>query len=208
MFDTDFCKAPSVIAVNLLPHILSDDSYDTLNTAGEYGRTFRVHHGYAALGPDRGRQPHVIALLEHHFDGDKKISRAEVLTILVTTITQLEHAYLDGHCITPVMIFSFVNSFQRRVLQTRVTDNGISVQKSELYNFRTQNDFEDSVGLFSRYMASTRMGDTRKLVAFDIKAQEMPVLTNKVATANLKDVAPTLDSTLPAAVQDIGKGKE
>lgn len=65
---------------------------------------FRVDHRYAALGSDRERQPHVIVLIQHYFDGNDKISRAEVLTILMTITTQLEHKSLDAHCITPVSV--------------------------------------------------------------------------------------------------------
>lgn len=70
---------------------------------------FHVHHGYAVLGPDREQQPHVIVLIEHYFDGDDKISRAEILTILVAIMTQLEHKSLDAHCITPVSAFASLN---------------------------------------------------------------------------------------------------
>ncbi|KAJ9396092.1 hypothetical protein DTO282F9_6935 [Paecilomyces variotii] len=157
---------------NLCPDILSDDSYDALNAAGEYGSVFRVDHRYAALGSDRERQPHVIVLIQHYFDGNDKISRAEVLTILMTITTQLEHKSLDAHCITPA----------------HVTDNGISIKKSELYNFKTHTELEDSMTLFSRYMAGYRIGDTEKFVMFDINAQEIRAITPEVAALDLNNI--------------------
>ncbi|KAJ9235411.1 hypothetical protein DTO169E5_6127 [Paecilomyces variotii] len=183
---------------HLCPDILSNNSYDALNAAGEYGSVFRVDHGYAALGSDRERQPHVIVLIQHYFDGNDKISRAEVLTILMTIMTQLEHKSLDARCITPVMIFSFMNSFQGRVLQAHVTDSGISIKKSELYNFKTHTELEDSMTLFSRYMAGYRIGDTEKFVMFDIKAREIRAITPEVAALDLNNITLAAQDSISA----------
>lgn len=95
------------------------------------------------------------------------------------------------------MIFSFMDSFQGRVLQAHVTDNGISIKKSKLYNFKIQTELEDSMDLFSRYMAGYRIGDTRKFVVFDIKAQEIPTATAEVAAANIQDAVPAPGNSKP-----------
>lgn len=70
------------------------------------------------------------------------------------------------------MIISFMNSFQGRILQAHVTDSELLIQKTKLHSFRTQSEFEQSMQLFLRYIASDRVGDTRQLVSLDLNAQK------------------------------------
>lgn len=91
-----------------------------------------------------------------------------------------------------------MNSFQGRVLQAHVTDNGISIKKSELYNFKTHTELEDSMTLFSRYMAGYRIGDTEKFVMFDIKAQEIRAITPEVAALDLNNITLAAQDSISA----------
>lgn len=62
------------------------------------------------------------------------------------------------------MVVSFMDSLQGRILQAHMTNSGLIIKKSKLYDFDRQADFEKSMTLFSRYMACDRIGNTRKFV--------------------------------------------
>lgn len=72
------------------------------------------------------------------------------------------------------MVVSFMRSLQGRILQAHVTSSGIVIKKSKLYDFEKQTDFEQSITLFTRYVAGDRIGDTRQLTIFDLGTEEMP----------------------------------
>ncbi|KAJ9364437.1 hypothetical protein DTO280E4_1683 [Paecilomyces variotii] len=109
----------------------------------------------------REDEPHVSIILSCFYQGKEDISHAEVSTILAAMVTQLEHDKLESHSITPVLLISFMN-FQGRILQAYATNDGLVIQKSKLCSFRTQEEFEKSMSLFLRWIASERVGDTYK----------------------------------------------
>lgn len=77
-----------------------------LNATGySKNRMFAVYDGYVAVPSSRRiNEPHVSIMIEHSYAASDSISRAEVLTILAATMTQLEHKHLEEHYITPVRI--------------------------------------------------------------------------------------------------------
>ena len=66
------------------------------------------------------------------------------------------------------MVVSSMGSKEGRIVQAHVTNSGVVVQKSKLYSFKSAKDLKNSGDLFSRYMASRRIGDTRRHVSLDI----------------------------------------
>jgi hypothetical protein len=92
-------------------------------------------------------------------------------------------------------------------LQAHITNRGLVVQKTKLYNFGIQTKFEESIALFSRYMACDRVGDTRKLVTFDINAQQIPIRTSSVTATKSTGEITTWENIAPSSPQDIGKGR-
>ncbi|GAD95905.1 hypothetical protein PMAA_014700 [Paecilomyces variotii No. 5] len=169
------------------PEILHEDLFDALSSAGalqkegRFGSIFEITDGYCAVPWSvRVNEPHVIVMISHRYTADEKISRAEILTIVAAMMTQLQHKHLEEHCIPPtpkltflfmrslqVMVVSFMNSLRGRILQAHVTDNELVINKSKLYDFDKQADFERSITLFTRHMACDRIGDTRQVVSFD-----------------------------------------
>ncbi|KAL1872159.1 hypothetical protein Plec18167_006762 [Paecilomyces lecythidis] len=150
--------------LGLCPEVFREDLIDMLNATGySRNRMFAVYDGYVAVPSSRRiNEPHVSVTIEHSYAASDSISRAEVLTILAATMTQLEHKHLGEHYITPVMVVSFMDSLQGRIVMANMTNDGLLIHKSKLYDFRTQEEFDASMPVFTRYMAGYRIGDTRQ----------------------------------------------
>ncbi|KAJ9248172.1 hypothetical protein DTO207G8_7613 [Paecilomyces variotii] len=180
----------------LSPEIFHNDLFGMVDRAGQlhskgkFGRLFDITDGYCAARWDiRISEPHIIVMIEHEYVADEKISRAEVSTILAVMITQLRHGHLEEHCIPPVMLVSFMGSLKGRILQAHVTDSGLVIKKSKLYDFDKQVDFERSITLFTRHMASDRIGDTRQLTMFDLENKTVPILHSAATDKSIRAVA-------------------
>ncbi|GAD99544.1 hypothetical protein NFIA_002260 [Paecilomyces variotii No. 5] len=115
----------------------------------------------------REYEPHVSIILDHYYQGREDISHAELSTILAAMVTQMEHNKLQSHSITPFLLISFMDSFHGRILQAHTTNDGLVIQKSRLCSFRTQQEFDKSMSLFLRWMASERVGNTHQQVQLD-----------------------------------------
>ncbi|KAJ9230638.1 hypothetical protein DTO271D3_6781 [Paecilomyces variotii] len=199
------------------PEILDEDLYDMLDSAsrrraiipdgiGTFVKMFDITDGYIAWPPDiRADQPHVIIMIDHKYPGDDMISRAEILAIIAVIMTQLQHENLAEHCIIPVMVVSFMDSLQGRILQAHMTNSGLIIKKSKLHDFDRQADFEKSMTLFSRYMACDRIGNTRKFVKFDMNARDMSIRAATTAARKSKDVTSGAENTMDSLEHDIGK---
>ncbi|KAJ9323508.1 hypothetical protein DTO027B5_7966 [Paecilomyces variotii] len=160
--------------IGLCPEILREDLYDAIDSAGllrkkgRFGRIFKIANGYCAVPWSvRVNEPHTMVTINHNYTADEKISRAEILTIVAVMMTQLEHEHLEEHCIPPVMVVSFMDSLQGRILQAHVTDSQLVIKKSKLYDFDEQADCKRSMTLFTQHMACDRIGNTRQIVSFD-----------------------------------------
>jgi len=170
------------------------DSAGLLRKKGRFGRIFKIANGYCAVPWSvRVNEPHTMVTINHNYTADEKISRAEILTIVAVMMTQLEHEHLEEHCIPPVsisgtlllktytlkltflfftrslqvMVVSFMDSLQGRILQAHVTDSQLVIKKSKLYDFDEQADCKRSMTLFTQHMACDRIGNTRQIVSFD-----------------------------------------
>lgn len=64
-------------------------------------KIYFINNSYASAYR-RENEPHVLHVLHHFYEGNDDISRGELLTILATMVTQMEHDYLESHYITPV----------------------------------------------------------------------------------------------------------
>lgn len=87
------------------------------------------------------------------------------------------------------MLVSFMGSLKGRILQAHVTDSGLVIKKSKLYDFDKQVDFERSITLFTRHMASDRIGDTRQLTMFDLENKTVPILHSAATDKSIRAVA-------------------
>ncbi|KAL1847480.1 hypothetical protein Plec18170_008593 [Paecilomyces lecythidis] len=72
-----------------------------------------------------------------------------------------------------------MKSFQGRILQAHVTNNALLIQKSKLLTFRTQEEFDRSMSLCLRWMASDRVGNTRKQVRLDRPQEKLAAVTGE-----------------------------
>lgn len=72
-----------------------------LKFGGSVSQDCRIDQSYFSAHR-REDEPHVIIMLEHFYEGNENISRAEVLVALAAMVTQMEHDYLESHCIAPV----------------------------------------------------------------------------------------------------------
>lgn len=100
-----------------------------------------------------------------------------------------------------------MGSMQGRILQSHVTNNGLVIRKTKLHSFQTLQDLKQSTDLFSRYMASDRVGDTRQFVSFDVESlPKMPVPTSEITASKSEIIASASENVAPSSRQDIGEG--
>lgn len=95
------------------------------------------------------------------------------------------------------MLVSSMDSMEGRILQAHASDNGVIIRKTKLCSFKSRQDAMSSGDLFCRYIASQRIGDTRRYMAFNINI--LP--KNRASTSNATENVP------PSSQHDDGKGK-
>ncbi|KAJ9267592.1 hypothetical protein DTO212C5_5950 [Paecilomyces variotii] len=175
----------------LCPDIINEYYMGMLPLGNAITKIYFINNSYASAYR-RENEPHILHVLHHFYEGNDDISRGELLTILATMVTQMEHDYLESHYITPVLVISFMNSFQGRILQAHVTNNALLLQKSKLFTFRTKAEFHKSMSLFLRWIASDRVGNTHQQVRLD-RPQEKPADVKPALKAleNMFDPPPT-----------------
>ncbi|KAJ9222823.1 hypothetical protein DTO169C6_4838 [Paecilomyces variotii] len=179
--------------LGLCPDIVNEVYMGMLKFGGSVSQDCRIDQSYFSAHR-REEEPHVIIMLEHFYEGNENISRAEVLVALAAMVTQMEHDYLESHCIAPVLVVSFMESFQGRIMQAHATEDGLLIQKTKLHSFRTQDEFDQSMPFFVRYTASDRVGDTKQRVLLDLPREvQEPADVKQVrdSMGNLSWTSPT-----------------
>lgn len=83
-------------------------------------------------------------------------------------------------------------NFQGRILQAYATNDGLVIQKSKLCSFRTQEEFDKSISLFLRWIASERVGNTYKQVRLDpFQEESADIEPTRKALRNMFITTPT-----------------
>ncbi|CEL10057.1 hypothetical protein ASPCAL13184 [Aspergillus calidoustus] len=104
--------------------------------------------------------PHRTVILEHSVPPHKGLLRSEVLTIIGLMRERLSAQTLMEHKVAPIQIISCMNDYQARILQADFRDGKLTIYKSLLWSFATQEERLENTSLFLRYFAAQPVGDT------------------------------------------------
>ncbi|KAL4883170.1 hypothetical protein BJY04DRAFT_27853 [Aspergillus karnatakaensis] len=107
--------------------------------------------------------PHVQLAMVQHTPPTEELLRTELLTLLGVMITRLGVEDLAEHRVMPVMALSCFQGARARIVQAFMTDTGLAICKTSLFDFTDQENREDTIETCLSYLASTPVGDTRRL---------------------------------------------
>lgn len=106
------------------------------------------------------------------------ILRSEVFAVVVIMINQLrkfkdctnapvsiallsfEWNLTDDVFSIQVMLFSFMGKLKGRILQAHISEEGIVIRKSELFDFSTWEKAEPNLNIFLQFLGNTPKGGT------------------------------------------------
>ncbi|KAL3441857.1 hypothetical protein BJX65DRAFT_313396 [Aspergillus insuetus] len=99
-------------------------------------------------------EPHVFISMIDHYLPSKDLLPAEVLLIIGVMITRYKVASLKHHRVIP---------YKARLLQDYMTEEGLVIMKSKLYDFYNPDVRSEHQRLFVSHFASRPVGDTKSL---------------------------------------------
>ncbi|KAJ0425023.1 hypothetical protein BJY00DRAFT_308907 [Aspergillus carlsbadensis] len=138
------------------------ESFENVDDANDTPRALDVADTYIAH-EDMGK-PHVFITMINHCPPTDELLRVEALLILGVTLSRLEHAEFLAHRVMPINALSCFPRHKARMLQAYMTNRGMVIRKSDLFDFSTAEARGRNMPLFVSHMASRPVGDTQSLV--------------------------------------------
>ncbi|KAH8808697.1 hypothetical protein F5884DRAFT_793077 [Xylogone sp. PMI_703] len=108
------------------------------------------------------RDPHLECHIIHGFDGDSRLFRDEVCTIIRLITSRFESQDFTQHRIVPVLMFSFFGRQHARILHAHYDRNEkeLLIAYSQTFDFRVVNN--NALQLLARWSYSHRIGNTKR----------------------------------------------
>ncbi|KAE8147338.1 hypothetical protein BDV25DRAFT_160576 [Aspergillus avenaceus] len=99
-------------------------------------------------------RPHMKCMVIHATEGDERLLRGELLTIIDIIRGRLSHKATRASVNAPILLFSFMGSCAR-MLEANMDSEGLVVRATRLYDFKEEEDVDFSL---SRFFARWWMG--------------------------------------------------
>ncbi|KAL4782563.1 hypothetical protein BJX76DRAFT_358827 [Aspergillus varians] len=146
-------------------HIDDDVLLEKYEAFGALGKSKLVPWTTDIRSVDRRHDgnPHILLMMIQHTSPVEELLRTEILTLVGVIITRLGAQSLADHRVMPVMALSCFQNARARILQAFMTEAGLIIYKTKLYDFTDQENRDDAIEKCLSYMASTPIGDTKSL---------------------------------------------